>query len=220
MLFVLGLIYFRKSPARLLFLVTVFVLPFVIELIVSAWKPMFLDRTLIWTTLPLFLLIAAGITKLKFRGVIFLMLGLVGTLNLFAASDYFRFIPKEDWLTPAKTVIGHVEKDDLVLFNTNLGEIPFDYYVRPYLYGAPAEFDEIGLPLDLQASGVAEPVMTAADIPALNELLTRHQRVWLVYSQYDLTDPDGLIPQTLGEQMKLAESQEFNGGVVQLYVAR
>lgn len=218
MLFVLGLIYFRKSPARLLFLVTVFALPFVIELIVSAWKPMFLDRTLIWTTLPLFLLIAAGITKLKFRGVIFLMLGLVGTLNLFAASDYFRFIPKEDWLTPAKTVIGHVEKDDLVLFNTNLGEIPFDYYVRPYLYGAPAKFDEIGLPLDLQTSGVAKPIMTTADIPALTNLLSGHARVWLVYSHESFTDPDGLLPQTLGEHMELAESQEFNGGVVQLYI--
>jgi len=217
-LIVLGLIYFRKSPARLLFLVTVFALPFVIELIVSAWKPMFLDRTLIWTTLPLFLLIAAGITKLKFRGVIFLMLGLVGTLNLFAASDYFRFIPKEDWLTPAKTVIGHVEKDDLVLFNTNLGEIPFDYYVRPYLYGAPAKFDEIGLPLDLQTSGVAEPIMTTADIPALTNLLSGHARVWLVYSHESFTDPDGLLPQTLGEHMELAESQEFNGGVVQLYI--
>ncbi len=218
-LLVLGLIFFHKNYARLLFLATVFALPFVIELIVSVWKPMFLERTLIWTSLPLFLLIAAGITKLKFRGLIFLILGLVGTLNLFAASDYFRFLPKEDWLTPARAVIGHAEKDDLVLFNTNLAEIPFDYYVRPYLYGAPAKFEEIGLPLDLQASGVAEPIMTAADVPALTELLSGRARVWLVYSHNSFTDPDGLIPQTLAEKLELAESQEFYGGVVQLYVA-
>lgn len=219
-LIALGLVYFRKSPARLLLLVTLFALPLALELLVSLRHPMFEANTLLWTTLPLFLLIAAGITKLKFRGLIFLMLGLVATLNLFAASDYFRFIPKEDWLTPAKTVIGHVEKDDLVLFNTNLAEIPFDYYVLPYLYGAPAKFDEIGLPLDLQTSGVAEPIMTAADVPALSKVLSGHTRVWLVYSHNSFSDPNSLIPQTLGEQMKLAESQEFYGGVVQLYVKR
>jgi hypothetical protein len=217
-LILLGIIFFRRAPAKLLFLVTLFALPFALELLVSHWNPMFDASTLIWTTLALYLLIAAGITKLKFRGLIFLMLGLVATFNLFAASDYFRFIPREDWLTPAKAVVGHAEKGDLVLFNTNLARIPFDYYVRPYLYGAPADFDEVGLPLDLHTSGAAEPVMTTADVPALNELLKGHQRVWLVYSQNNFTDPDGLIPQTLGEQLQLAESQEFYGGVVQLYL--
>jgi hypothetical protein len=216
-LIALGLVYFRKSPARLLLLVTLFALPFALELLVSLRQPMLETSTLLWTTLPLFLLIAAGIARLKFRGLIFLMLGLVATFNLFAASDYFRFIPREDWLTPAKAVVGRAEDGDIVLFNTNLAQIPFDYYTRPYLYGAPAKFEEVGLPLDLQASGRADAVMTAADLPALNNLISGHPRVWLVYSQNSFTDPDGLIAKTLGEQMNLAESQEFYGGVVQLY---
>lgn len=213
----LGLIYFRKKLSQLLFLVALFAVPFLGELIVSIWRPIFWDRTLIWITIPLFLMLAAGITQLKYPLLSIALLGSLCTINLFSAGDYYRSYQKEDWNTAARTVAGAAEKGDLILFNTNLAEIPFNYYFKPYEDYYYLEVEKRGVPLDLLANGVAEPEMTPSAIPGLVSLVNGHKRVWLVYSHASYTDPMGLIPQTLASQKKLIREEGFYGGQVQLY---
>jgi hypothetical protein len=216
----LGLVlYYRKNIAQFLFLLTLFAVPFLVELVVSLWHPFFLEQTLIWTILPLMLVLATGVVQLKFRPLIFLVLGIISTINLFSASDYFRFFQKEDWNTAARDVAGLAEKNDLVLFNTNLGIIPFDYYFEPYKDNYSLQVEEHGIPLDLYESGIPEAKMTSKDLPELVTLLSGHERVWLVYYHEAETDPMGLIPQTLAGKMKLIEEDDFYGGKVQLYGA-
>ena len=89
----------------------------------------------------------------------------------------------------------------------------FQAYEKKYMI----EVNKHGLPLDLFESGILEPKMTENDVPGLISLIRGHDRVWLVYSHDDYTDPDGLIPQTLASQMKLVREREFYGGTVQLY---
>jgi hypothetical protein len=83
-----GLVYFRKKLSIFLFLVTLFTVPIVGELIVSIRRPIFLGRTLIWITIPLFLLLAAGIAQLRFRFLIIVALGILGMNSMFSAGDY------------------------------------------------------------------------------------------------------------------------------------
>ena len=89
-----GLVYFRKKLSIFLFLAALFAIPFLGELIVSIRRPIFLDRTLIWITIPLFLLLAAGIAQLRFRFLMIVVLGILATNYLFSAGDYYRFYPK------------------------------------------------------------------------------------------------------------------------------
>lgn len=213
----LGVVHFRKKFSQFLWLAALFVIPFLGELIVSIWRPIFSGRTLIWTTIPLFLLLAAGITQLKFRPLLIVVLGSFVALNLFSIADYYRFYQKEDWGAAAGYVANFAETDDLVLFNSNFVEIPFDYYFKPYEKQYDLQVVKQGLPLDLFESGVLEPEMTANDIPRLLSLLRGHNRVWLVYSHDAYTDPRGLIPETLAAQKKLIRQRAFYGGQVQLY---
>lgn len=214
----LGLIHFRKRFSQFILLAALFALPILGELIVSIWRPIFWGRTLIWTTIPLFLILAAGVAQFRFRFLIMIVLGTLSTINLFGASDYFRFYQKEDWSTAAGYVANFAEKDDLVLFNSNFVEIPFNYYFETYEEGYSIQVEKRGLPLDLFDSGIPEPLMTTQDIPGLIALLNEHERVWLVYSHDSYTDPMGLIPQTLAARMKLSRTREFQGGQVQLYI--
>jgi mannosyltransferase len=92
----LGVVHFRKKFSRFLFLAALFAIPFLGELIVSIRRPIFFDRTLIWTTIPLYLVLAAGVAQLRFRPLIFLVLGCLAAINLFSAGDYYRFYQKED----------------------------------------------------------------------------------------------------------------------------
>ncbi len=212
-----GLVYYRKKLSIFLFLATLFAVPFLGELIVSIHRPIFYGRTLIWTTIPLFLLLAAGIVQLRFRFLMIVVLGVLATNYLFSTSDYYRFFQKEDWSTAAGYVANFAEKDDLILFNSNFVEIPFDHYFKPYENQYSIQVEKQGVPLDLFDSGTLEPRMTTNDIPGLISLLSGHDRVWLVYSHNDYTDPMGLVPQTLASQMKLIQQRDFYGGQVQLY---
>ena len=216
---VLGLVNHRKRISQFLFLAVLFAIPILGELFVSIWRPIFSERTLIWLTIPLFLLLAAGVAQFRFRILIFFMLGCLVTINFFSTSDYYRFFQKEDWNSAARAVAGYAENDDLVLFNSNFVEIPFNYYVETFETHQYLRLEKRGLPLDLIADGVLEPVMTAEDVPGLIALLKGRQRVFLVYSHESYTDPLGLIPQTLASQMKLSKETEFYGGKVQMYVA-
>ncbi len=217
LVFGLGLVHFRKKPAQFLFLAALFAIPFLGELIVSIRRPIFYDRTLIWTTIPLYLMLAAGVAQLKFRPLIILVLGVLGAFNLFTAGDFYRYFQKEDWSAAAGYVGYFAEQGDLVLFNSNFVEIPFNYYFRAYEDKYSLLVEKQGVPLDLFDSGVLEPEMTADDIPSLISLLRGHDRVWLVYSHDSYTDPLGIVPETLASQMKLLQTREFYGGQVQLY---
>jgi len=212
-----GLVYYRKKLSIFLFLAALFAIPFLGELIVSIRRPIFYDRTLIWITIPLFLLLAAGIVQLRFRLLMIVVLGVLASNYLFSTGDYYRFFQKEDWSTAAGYVANFAQKDDLVLFNSNFVEIPFDYYFQPYEDQYSIQVVQHGVPLDLFDSGILEPRMTTSDIPGLISLLSGHDRVWLVYSHDSYTDPMGLIPQTLASQMELLRERDFYGGKVQLY---
>jgi hypothetical protein len=215
----LGLLHFRKKFSQFLFLAALFAIPILGELIVSIRRPIFFGRTLIWITIPLFLVLAAGVAQLKFRPLMILMLGSLAAINLFSSGDYYRFYQKEDWSTPAGYVANFAEKDDLVLFNSNFVEIAFNYYFEAYEEDYFIQVEKHGVPLDLFESRVLEPKMTTNDIPGLISLLHGHKRVWLVYSHDSYTDPMGLIPQTLASKMKLTRTRDFYGGQVQLYEA-
>jgi hypothetical protein len=213
----LGLVHFRKKFSRFLFLAALFAIPFMGELIVSIRRPIFMDRTLIWITIPLVLVLAAGIAQLRFRLLMLVVLGILSTNYLFSAGDYYRFWQKEDWGTAAGYVANFAQRDDLVLFNDALVQIPFDYYFRKWEKQYSIQVQKHGVPADMFDSGILEPKMTESDIPKLISLLRGHTRVWLVYSHNSYTDPMGLVPQTLASKMKLLRTRDFYGGQVQLY---
>jgi hypothetical protein len=165
----------------------------------------------------MFLVLAAGIVLLRFRLLMIVVLGILATNYLSSSGDILRFVQKEDWSTAAGYVANFAQKDDLVLFNSNFVEIPFNYYFQDYEKKYLIQVEKQGVPLDLFDSGILEPKMTTKDIPGLISLLSGHDRVWLVYSHNDYTDPMGLVPQTLAAQMKLLRERDFYGGKVQLY---
>jgi hypothetical protein len=213
----LGLVHYRRRVSRFSFLAALIAVPFVGEQILSIRRPVFLDRTLIWTTIPLFLMLAAGIAQLKFRYLVIVVVGILVTNNLFSAGDYYRFTQKEDWSTAAGYVANFAQEDDLVLFNDTFGQIPFDYYFKTYEDPYSIQVEKRGLPVDFLDSGLVEPKMTTDGIPRLISLLSGRKRAWLVYSNNRYTDPMGLIPQTLSSKMLLTRKRDFYGGQVLLY---
>jgi len=92
-------------------------------------------------------------------------------------------------------------------------QIPFDFYFR--FHNRPVA--EHGVPVDLFDRGILEPKMAEDDLPRLRALIRGHERVWLVYSHDWYTDPQGLIPPALEEELDMLDRWSFYGLQVQLY---
>jgi mannosyltransferase len=243
-LILLGLFHFRRAPVRAAFLLFVFATPILGELLVSQWRPIFYERTMIWASLPLYVLLGAGICgfspqrRKERKGFISLCPPTLGRTHLcgekafscgslcavvavlvvsgLALHTYYTQLEKEQWDDAAALVAEHIEPGDLILFSATWIQIPFDYYLHR-LSDVPVV--ERGVPVDLFDRGVLEPKMAESDLPRLRELVRGRDRVWLVYSHNWYTDPHGLIPLTLGEGLDLRDCWEFCGVQVWLYAA-
>lgn len=238
-----GLYALRQTPGRAWLLLALFALPIGGELLVSLRRPIFSDRTLIWVTLPYLLMVAVGMEVQGQRVVSALrallarrmnsasgspnllkqvvqhkVMGVVGVLLVcglygWALSNYYVGFEKEGWAEAAAYVAEWVAPDDMILFNATWVQLPFHYYFRHYAKPNPLH----GLPVDLFDRGVLEPKMSAADLPYMRNLLADQPRVWLIYSHEWYTDPQGIIPRELEQEMTLVEERQFRGLQVRYY---
>jgi len=209
----LGLVRLRRRPARIALLLVIFLTPFAGEWLVSLRRPIFYDRTLIWASIPLYLLLAAGIGQLRHRPCILTVVLMALTINTLSLREYYTHFEKEQWDDAAAFVAERVKPNDLILFNATWVQLPFDFYFRSH--SRPVA--EHGVPVDLFDRGILEPKMVASDLPRLRALIRGRERVWLVYSHDWYTDPQGLIPPALEEELDMLDLRDFYGLQVQLY---
>ena len=207
-----GLRAFRRECSGQALLLMLIVVPFAGQLLVSLRRPIFATRTLIWVSVPYYLLLAAGLSELRrvWKGA--LLVGLVA-INAASLNTLYFHVEKEGWNQAAAYVAQTAQPGDLILFNATWVEIPFDYYY--HRYDRPVE--EHGVPVDLFDRGILEPKMAESDVPALQQLIAGKSRVWLVYSHNWYTDPQSIIPRELGQDMRLRSRQSFTGLQVLLY---
>ena len=215
-----------RLRGRTAYIATFVLAPIAGEWIVSAWRPILCARTLIWISIPLYVLLAAGIEGLGKKScswispralAITVVLGVV-ILDAAAIQVYFSASDREGWDEAAALVAERMRPDDLVLFNDAWGQIPFDYYLgQQYNHQDAPDVAEHGVPVDLFDRGVLEPRMTEADLSRLEDLVAPHPRVWLVYSHQWYTDPKGLVPQALDRKLNPRCRWSFDGLEVHLY---
>jgi hypothetical protein len=231
----LGIYRLRKWPAVLVLLAALFVTPVAGELLVSLYRPIFYERTLIWASIPLYLLFAAGIVPhlapvppLSARATHLLAPGepttrrtalktlfticLLAILNTLSLYNYYAHFQKEQWDDAAAYVARHVREGDLILYHASWTQLPFDFY-----FETNRAVTEHGLPVDLFDRGILEPKMTVSDLSRLHELIQGQDRIWLVYSHNWYTDPQNLIPAALADKTCLVNRRVFHGLEIHLY---
>lgn len=206
----------RTQPQALLLLLMLLILPFVGEMLVSLRRPIFHTRTLIWTSLPLLILVAVGMWALPKRWIGFGLLALVLLSYSASLTRYYATGDREGWREAAEWVAPSVQPNELILFNAGWVQIPFEYYYQRV--GPPAELR--GMPADMFERGTLEPIMDYSDLPRLEELTRGRERFWLVYSHNWYTDPRSLIPDYLKGSFTVSKRRRFEGLQIFLYTAK
>lgn len=203
---------------------TLVLLPPLVELAVSLRRPIFSDRTLIWTTLPLLWLVAHGLLPQAARWSVrrtvhFAPLAAVVLASSLAVYGYFAEFRKEPWDVVAATVAAQAAPGDLILFNASWVQLPFDTYFTRMAGPLENEVARRGVPVDLFGRGELEPRMLPQDVARLRTLAASAPRVWLIYSHWWYTDPAALVPATLSRDKRLVEQWQWPGIEVHLYAS-
>jgi hypothetical protein len=202
-----GLVRLGPRNPRTWLLAALWLLPPLLEVLVSVRRPIFHEHTLIWTLIPYAVLVGAGAAsrpRMAWRAAAVALLIAYHVPGLYG---YFVEFQKEPWEQAAAYVADRALPGDLVLFHATWAQLTFDAYY-------PADAPEIlraGVPSELFASGAIEPRMTVADLPHLSGLLAGRERVWLVYTHWWYTDPDGLLPAALGQFGRTVDRAEWMG---------
>jgi mannosyltransferase len=213
----LGAWRLRTRPLLLALLVLVVLVPYVGEHLVSIRRPIFYTRTIIWSTPPFYVLLAAGLLQLRFRALIAAGTAALVALNIVSLLTFYRYEGQENWRAAASYVASRAQPGDVLLFTAGWTQLPFDYYYER-TEGPP--LPEHGVPATLFDRGILEPIMTRADVPRLDGLIAGQPRVWLLYSHSGYSDPQGIVPAHLDEVLVEVDEQAFTGVTVQLYQQR
>jgi mannosyltransferase len=203
-LFLIGVVSMRHNPRPLVFLLFTFVVPVGAEVLVSLKRPILATQTLIWASIPYYVLIAKGIVGLRNRWGIAIAIAFLTIFNCSALYKYYTEFEKERWDLVAHYVSDNVDKNDLFLFNSGFGQIPFDYYFYRY---DKLNIEEHGVPQDL-----SEKSMSLESLPRLKELIHGHKRIWLIYSHEWFTDSQRLVKATLEHSHCLSTQRGFESG--------
>jgi len=203
LLFLAGIIYGRRNPRSLVLLLLISFVPIGTQLLISLKHSILATQTLIWASGPYIVLIALGISSIKRKWVFALTIVLISVLNSASLYKYYAEFKKERWDLAAEYVSQNSGKEDLVLFSSALGQIPFEYYFDRY----NLMLEKHGLPTNF-----SERKMTIEDVPALEDLIQNHKRVWLIYSHEWFTDPEKLSESTLKKNYCLSKSKDFKSG--------
>ena len=221
--------YFTRPDAggSAILLVCLFAIPHLVALLVSMRSPVYAERPLIWTTLPYFLLIGAGIRIIGGPALARLSSALRGASgwakaeggrHFAAILDSSRLAAQLFALLAIVTLSGFCLHgyyyffpkegwDEAAAYIANQVE-PGDLVLfnatwvqvpfEYYFKRYGLETELKGLPVDLFEGGQLEPEMEESDLPRVQEVLAGRERVWLIYSHNWYSDPDGIVPRALG----------------------
>jgi mannosyltransferase len=207
---VLGLVAlarYGRSAAGILLAATM-VLPILLSLLASVTvRPIFLGRTLLFTSVPFYLLVASSLLLLPanrtwLRGA---AVAVVAAVFATGAVNYYTEFDKEPWRDLAKRIVREWKPNDLVVTMPEFQKVLIDYYAAKQDRVLPVF--ELPVPVHFPEPGIVGPHaimdlerLTPQDVEALRPALPAEGRVWLVAYRGERYDEHRLVDGLLRSQ--------------------
>lgn len=190
--------------------------PILIEIVFSyLLAPIFLDRTLIYVSVPFCIFIGAGIMGLKSYGKRAFVLVTILLVLLRWTHLYYIDFQKEPWDKIVQLVSPQEKSDDIVLLVPNNLGWPFSYYAKRYnkktqVAALPSPFPAINENLGPSLNSRATPRITSEDIPKIAALTEGKDSVWLITRVENRFDENNIVFGNLIQKRDLKSVWRFN----------
>jgi mannosyltransferase len=179
----------RWAPTLLVFAVTAPAVAYGASL---ASKPVFLVQSLMWTSVPFFVLVGVLLAQLPRPPAMVFAAGLVA-VTVTGLVAYYPSAHKEPWRDAAAYLRPRLETGDLVVYSADYAQIPMDYYL-----GHPPGVTQIGTQY------------LPPDLAAVRRELPDARQVWLVYAHEEFADPNRWVEKVLRERGDAVESRNWS----------
>ncbi len=194
--------------------------PLVVELNAGLLQPVFIDRTLIPVAAVYALLLAAGLIQLfrhtVGRPIAVTACGALLLLNLSSLNNIYNHYEKENWNSTASYVAWEGRQGDIIVFNGNSSQLPFNYYYSRF---SATELPQLSVPCELDRCYRFEAPADAEDQSRIGSEVSDYQRMWLVkrwWGNWDFTAEDA-VGSKYAKQLRFIEEKDLGGVVVTLY---
>lgn len=219
-LFGVVMLWRRRGPAVALALAALILVPVLLSLGIS-WtvRPVFLERTLLWTALPFYVALAAGLVLPLGRWVGGIAAALVVALFAYGSTIYHERKSKEPWDEMVQTVLEERQPDDLVLVMPEDVTPMVLYYTERVGRDLPFVILPLTRPEGLPAEAIAFfNQLQDADLAALADKAETARRVWILTRRPDIPDPDGRLLRLLDQDFTQVRAEPFYRTIVWLYL--
>ena len=183
-LVLLGRAIWRARPQWTALTAGLWVTPIACLIVISLRDPIFIKRAYLWTDLPLFLAVAAGLLSIGRRGVRAALIATVVAVNLIGVASHYHDDITADvlrrWDQAAAYVASRARPGDVIVFYVPYVQPAFDYYFGP----PPRGVEERAVPADIVSSGALFPPLLDADGATVRAIAASHSRVWFVHGMY------------------------------------
>ncbi len=153
-------------------------------ILVSLRRPIFTKQTFLWTYVPLYLAVGAGLLHIRRRWALGLLIAAVMVADIVGLEEHYRmdFLTSgvRGWDRAAEYVASRVQSDDVILFYVPYVQPAFDYYFERF----HRRVAEHGIPADFGSGRVLFPALTNDDGPRVLEAVAGHPRAWFVHGMY------------------------------------
>ncbi len=200
--------------------------PIVLSLLISyTFKPIFFYRTMIWVTVPYFILVAAAACFLKRA---WLRIALLAGLSAILLTGSVRFYSEHD-NQPWDQIVGLIAKETepraVVFLLPAAIELPFAYNLQKLPLDVttitlPGPFPALDFPNAYPTDVTAGPAIAQEDLVRVRELSAGQSPVWLVVWRRDLYDPEEILLNALLQERTLSLTKNFESNIDEISVYR
>ncbi len=201
----LGLWYWRKQPTNLALTVTFFIGVPLLGLLISMWRPIFIPRIFLWTTVPWFVLIAGGCLAFRSKILRAFLITILLMIQLKDTGNYYQDYHKEPWDKVAEYVVSSVHHQDLILFFPTSSARSFQYYFQR----SNIDLSMYGISKGNHRKYSALNKVEAIPIRGLLGTIESFDRVWLVTRKLKKKDSKGLVISELRTHLIEQDYQSF-----------
>lgn len=194
------------------------VAPLVVSYLVSLWRPIYLERTLIVSSFALYLFLGWGLARLRPRGVALAVgLLLVALCGVSLGRWYFAAeAGKPPLRLAASYVAANATPDDAVVHTSDGSYLPFNLYLgraQSLLAGDPER--EAGT-----ARAQSTYVALGVDAHGFEETARGHDRTWLIVALDHSVEWQRAVWEDVSRRYPLLESTDVQGVWIGVYDTR
>jgi mannosyltransferase len=190
------------DASRYFFLLTWLIVPIIFPYIISLMsRPIYHFRYTIVASLPFYLLVAIGISKMMGKYIKIASVSVILMISLTCILGYYKEVGKEQWREVANYVDNHANIEDIILFNASFVQIPFNYYSHNDTL-SKKRFPERGRHINSE------------NIDELWPVVQPYKRVWVILSHSG--DNTELLLTSLTKDFHLSRQENYKG--IKLYL--